>query len=195
MSERFEKMEKCLRLGASHSRAAAGRLEAMLADADWRVRYAAAVALGDLGSEGSVPALMAALRREDQRPLYSQKEDLAGGPAGSPARMRRSEVLARQSEETLEAWRCRGRVKQAVCFALAEMGAAAVEALPMLSKYAVDQGEDYAVRAAACRAIGLIGPAQCAAVLEQACQDGEWCTKTSARKALALARAGAANGR
>jgi len=39
---------------------------------DWRVRYAAAVALGDRRDPQAITGLLAALRLEDVAPLYSQ---------------------------------------------------------------------------------------------------------------------------
>lgn len=184
MKESFPAMEECLRWAAERGAAAARDLQARLAHSDWRVRYAAAVALGDLRAAEAVPALLKALKAEDEAPLFSQPRSLGGGSAGSPAAREADEILRTTPPEVLEAWRRRGRLKQAICLALAEIGEAAQEAVPILRRYAVDQGQDYAVRAAACHALGRIAAEDNRDILTQASQDEEWCTRTEARKAL-----------
>jgi len=180
----FAAMEECLRWAAEGDRQAVPELIQRLSHPDWRVRYAAAVALGDMRAAEAVPALLAVLAEEDKAPLFSQARSFGGGPAGSPAAREADEILRTTPVETLEAWRRRGRLKQAVCLALAEIGPAAYEAVPFLRRYAVDQNQDYAVRAAACHALGRIAAAANRDVLIQASQDEEWCTRTEARKAL-----------
>ncbi|MGI6496638.1 MAG: hypothetical protein ACOX5G_11260 [Kiritimatiellia bacterium] len=91
-----------------------------------------------------------------------------------------------------EEHRCRFRVKQAACMALAPAAMALPPGNPLheravarLERYAVDLAEDYAVRAECCRALGRIALPRSRGTLEQASTDGEWCTATEARKALA----------
>jgi HEAT repeat protein len=88
-------------------------------------------------------------------------------------------------EATAAAWQRRGRVKQALCLAIGATRNADPEALRRLQRYATDQREDCAVRAAACKALGQLGPPGSRSTLEQAARDGEWCTATEAAKALA----------
>lgn len=115
---------------------------------------------------------MALLREEDAAPLYSQEKDLET-PDGEGMR---------------EAWERRGRLKQAVCFALPAIAAAGPGALEFLHRYATDQKEDYTVRASAARALGLLRhPSSCVA-LANATNDSEWCTQTEARKALEICK-------
>jgi HEAT repeat protein len=184
MDNTYALLESCAVLGQARDAASLVTLRDCLAHPNWRVRYAAAVALGDRRDAAAVPALLAMLAGEDAAPLYTQRGDLASAPAGAsmPVQL---QVPPGVTEETLEAWRRRGRLKQAACLALGAIGAAALPALPVLQRYAVDQGEDYAVRAAACHALGQLGAPASLPVLHQAAQDGEWCTRTEARKALA----------
>lgn len=172
----LEQMESCFMLERE-------ALEAKLGHRDWRIRYTAAVALGDMGAPASVPALVRALEAEDKEPLYSQKTEFGGAHAGSnsPVTLKFPDGV---TEEALECWRRRGRLKQALCLALGQMGAAAAPALPSLHRHAVSQDEDYTVRAAACKALGLIGDASSVPALAKASSDPEWCTKTEAAKAL-----------
>ena len=176
MSGTLEEMESCFALEFE-------ALVAKLGHRDWRIRYTAAVALGDRGEPASVPALVRALEAEDKEPLYSQKAEFGGAHAGSnrPGGIKFPDGVA---EGTLECWRRRGRVKQALCLALGQMGAAAAPALPLLHRYAVSQEEDYQVRAAACKALGQIGDAASVPALEKASSDPEWCSKTEAARSL-----------
>jgi HEAT repeat protein len=184
MSDRLELMESCLELAEKGDRAALPVLLERLRHADWRVRYAAAVALGDLHDPAAVPGLIEALQLEDTAPLYTQKEEYGSMHAGANGELHLN-LPAHLSEDTFEAWRRRGRIKQAVCLALGEMKALADAARPWLERYAVDQGEDPNVRAAACKALGLIGNPQSLPILKQATQDQEWCTEKEATKAVA----------
>ena len=85
---------------------------------------------------------------------------------------------------TIEAWHRRGRVKQAVCTTFGLIGAADPRVLAVLQRYAVDQAQDYAVRAAANKALGLIGDRASLPAVTQATADQEWCTKREAMKAV-----------
>jgi HEAT repeat protein len=182
MTTLYEKMEACQHAVSGDRESALTALKAALADADWRVRYAAVVAAGDMRAGVLVPALVEVLRQEDAAPLYSQDGEIAGGPAGANTPMKaRSEGI---DEATLDAWRRRGRLKQAVLWALNDIGQSTPGIRASLHKYAVDQREDYAVRAAACRALRVLGNASSVAVLEQAAKDDEWCTNCEAKKSL-----------
>ena len=183
LDEIYEATESCLALVRDPAPEATARLLVLLEHAAWQVRYAAAVALGDRADPRSVSALIRALEFEDTQPLYTQKEEFASAPAGASMTMTCS-YPSDVSPVTLDCWRRRGRVKQAICWALAALGSAARPALPLLERYVTDPREDYMVRAAAGRALGLIGDPAASVALQQAAKDEEWCTRTEAQKAL-----------
>lgn len=187
MTATYEKIERCARLVQSDDGDDDSQLIAHLHDHDWRVAYAAAVACGDRGKSIFIAPLLEVLAREDAAPLYSQPESEAGGHAGA------TEVLQPQfpdgtTQVEIEAWKRRGRLKQAACLALGQIGKADAGVLNALHRYATDAGEDYTVRAAACKALGQIGSTQSARFLERAAGDEEWCTATEAAKSLSQIR-------
>lgn len=185
--QNYPLMEDCLLQVISPNSDTVGTLVARLGHADWRVRVAAAVALEELAAPAAEPALLAALRAEDAAPVYSQPDGFGGAPAGAD-KIFTINFPPGTTEEQKECWCRRGRVKQAVIWALAALPSVSPAASALLQGYATNQGEDYMVRAAACRALGRVGGAAAAAVLEVASNDGEWCTANEARKSLALIR-------
>jgi len=183
----YDRMESCIaasRRGGGESVALPmlAMLLNALKDEAWEVRYSAAVALGDLREPGAIDGLLALLKEEDAAALFSQPGECMG-PAGSTVAPS-PDLPQAVTKETLDAWRRRGRVKQAACFALGAIGKADPRVLDVLHRYAVDAAQDYMVRAAACKALGQIGSPASSRVLEAAANDEEWCTKTEARKAL-----------
>ena len=183
MSDTYTKMESALRAASAPDAASLSQLLDLLRDPDWRVRYAAAVALQDRGDPAAIPALLAALAAEDAEPLYTSPE--LPGADFDAAGARPVEVLFPEGtpEATKEAWRRRGRVKQAIALALGAIGSDDPAAVAALQRNAVDQAQDYAVRAASCHALGEIADPASAACLEQACADEEFCTRHEALKA------------
>jgi HEAT repeat protein len=183
MSPLFALIESCQTLARQPGSDATNSLIALLAHPEWRVRYAAAIAVGDRRDEAALPALLALLDDEDAAPLFSQPEDFGSGPAGTnlPIDMR---LPAGTTPATREAWRRRGRIKQAVSLALGQLGLADARVVERLSRHATDQAQDYAVRAAACKALGQLAAPASRPYLTQASSDEEWCTKTEAAKAL-----------
>jgi HEAT repeat protein len=183
-SEVFAEMERSLSAAAGGEGDVLEKLAEALRDERWPVRYAAAVSLGELGESAgrAVPALLAALEQEDAAPLYTQPGNLSGGPAGSNMPMGAPSQAA--DAITLDAWRRRGRIKQAAIWALHDIGVSTPAVRAALHRYAVNQGDDYAVRAAACRALRRLGNDESIPVLKQASQDGEWCTACEARTSL-----------
>jgi len=189
MSAVFERIEQCAELGSARDAASLVALTGRLKDPEWRVRFAAAVALGDRADEAALGPLVETLFAEDAAPLYTQQSDMGGAPAGAP----RSGTLAfpaGTTDEVRAAWQRRGRIKQAVAIALGAIGRADSRALEILHRYVTDPKEDYAVRAAACKALGMIRSGESRPWLERAAQDSEWCTSTEARKALARVNSG-----
>ncbi len=181
MADVFELMESCLSGGAD--------LKALAEHPDWRVRYAAAEGIGETQDPAWAPVLKRMFLCEEGRPLYSQP----------PARFVNTTDDTRMAEEigpievhfdgapdaeTLEAWRCRGRVKQAILYAVYSIGAADAEFRELIEECVARESEDYPVRAAAARALGGIGRPESRASLEAAASFDEWCTQTEARKAL-----------
>lgn len=151
---------------------------------DWRVRYAAAVALGDRRDPPAIAGLLAALRLEDAAPLYSQKEELGGTPAGANFAPRIT-FPPGTTPAIQDAWQRRGRLKQAICLALGQIGQAEPTVLAMLHRYVGNVEEDYTVRAAAAKALGQLRSPLSRPFLEKGAQDEEFCARTEARKALA----------
>ena len=184
MITHFELMDRCAEIGLAGDRAALPELFKLMMHDDWRVRYAASVAAGDLRAPEAIAPLMWVLWREDAAPLYSQPPLPAGGSAGSSG-VTTPAFPEGTTPETIEAWRRRGRVKQAACLALGYIGEAAPQALAALQRYAVAPEEDYVVRAAACQALGKINHPSSREVLLRAAKDEEWCTNHEAAKALA----------
>ncbi len=179
----FDLMEQCAEIGMSRAVKELPVLWAALAHADWRVRYAAAVALGDVPDASSVEPLLAALAIEDAASLYSQPPLAAGGSAGAPGGSQPT-FPEGTTEDQIEAWRRRGRLKQALCLALGEVANDSPGVLAALHRLAVDDGEDYLVRASACKALGKIASPASRDVLTVAAKDEEWCTAKEASKAL-----------
>jgi len=188
MNTVFEKMEFCAANATQSDETAFIQTLALLSDANWRVRYAAAIALGDRRDPKAVDALVQALHRENEAPLFTQPKLEGGAHAGSNDPFN---VIfpAGTTEETKEAWRRRGRVLQAACLALGNIGTADPAALELLYEFALNQNRDYVVRAAACKALGQIADAESLPVLEKASKDEEWCTACEARKSVQKIRA------
>ena len=185
MSKQFERMERCAKLACQQDAPSLRELIDLLADPDWMVQLAAAVALGDRRDPRAKDSLLRLLRTEDAAPLYTQDKDIVSSPAGSnsaPA----PEFPEGTTAATRSAWERRGRLKQAACFALADIGGADPLTLEFLHRYATDAKEDYSVRAAASRALGTLRDPSSKPFLATAAKDEEWCTKTEAEKALKL---------
>ncbi len=188
METSLSRMNACAEIAERRDPAGLPALLDALPDPDWRVRYAATIALGDLGDPRAAGPLCALLRAEDREPLFTQPPLEGGGHAGATLV---SPIVFPEgtTEATKEAWRRRGRLLQAGCLALGTLGTATTPALELLHDFATDQKRDYMVRAAACKALGQLACAESLPVLDQATRDEEWCTATEARKAVAAVRA------
>ena len=189
MNTAFEKMEFCASNATRQDGERLAKTITLLGDENWRVRYAAAIALGDRRDAKAVDALVELLHRENTAPLFAQPNLEGSAPAGSSVRF--AMIFPEgTTEATKEAWRRRGRVLQAACLALGNLGEVSPAALELLHRYATDQGCDYAVRAAACKALGQLARPESLPTLKIATSDEEWCTKTEASKALQTLSAG-----
>ena len=94
---------------------------------DWRVRYGLAVAIGEHGTKEDIPLLERILKQEEGRPLFNQP---AAQFSNCTDDTRLSEYIGpltmhfdkEYPEDTLQAWQCRGRIYQAVYFAIYKIG-------------------------------------------------------------------------
>ncbi len=163
---------------------------------DWRVRYAAAVAIGELRDKKYLPLLCNLLRSEGERPLYTQPAVLGYENSYDDTRMAEQLVPIKEifdkeyPEDMREAWRCRGRVRQACIFAIRDVGKATDEVLKLLHTFLIDPKEDYAVKAASAMALGSVGHDGSIPYLEKLMELDEWCCQCEAKKALRRLKGG-----
>lgn len=176
-------MEKCIAAGQVNDAESFNMLLAALNDADWQIRYAAVVAIGDRKNPAAINALVKILQDENSAPIYTQDADYGGAPAGSPYASEPN-LPASTTDETRDAWHRRGRIKQAAIIALGSIGIADPKALDLLHEYAINQKEDYMVRAAACQTLGILASPASKLYLEKAVNDNETCTMMEAVRAL-----------
>ena len=166
------------------------KIEQYVNHPDWRVRYAAAVAMGETKDEKWIDTLLAMLKYEDTRSLYTQPAVLGFENSYDDTRMAEQLVPIKEifdrdySEELKEDWRCRGRVKHACLFAIRDIGKVSDELLAYMHTILQKPGEDYAVCAATARALGYVGHKGSIPYLEKALQIDEWCVQTEAKKAI-----------
>ena len=157
---------------------------------DWRVRYAAASAMGESKSTKWLDDIQRLLLMEERRSLYSQPKVKSFVNSYDDTRM--AEMLVPievvfdkdHPEALLEDWRCRGRVRQACLFALYEIGKVNDDLLQLLYKYILDDEEDNTVKAAAARVLGIAGSSESIPILEKALVIDEWCLQTEVKKAI-----------
>ncbi len=156
---------------------------------DWRVRYAAAVAIGARRIANALPVLEQMLAIEMQRPLYTQPKTKYIGVEGDTSLAEQVKPFTVEfpyavDAETQEAWKCRGRVKQAICFAIYDLGQVTDSLIHSLQQMVMNENEDAPVRAAAVRAMGKVGDSRCLSACLYATTIDEWCTRVEAEKAL-----------
>jgi HEAT repeat protein len=87
-------------------------------------------------------------------------------------------------ESVKEAWRCRGRVRQACLLAVHDIGVATPELLDLIHRALEDPEEDYAVKAAGAKALARVGDQGSVPSLRRALEFDEWCLQVETRKAL-----------
>lgn len=94
---------------------------------DWHVRYGLAVAIGELGTKEDIPLLEKILKMEEGRSLFNQP---GAHFSNCTDDTRLSEYIGlltmhfdrEYPEEVMQAWQCRGRIYQAVFFAVYKIG-------------------------------------------------------------------------
>lgn len=168
-----------------------------LEHADWRVRYAAAVAAGLWRDPAHIEALSALLEREDREPLYTQPAVRYEGdgeplPPGYDDATALAEYVGPirvifprpPTDGEREAWRRRGRVKQAALFAIAAIGQAPPALVARIAGYVTSKEEDAVVQAAATRCLGALGARGHLDVLRAAAASEDWCVSTEAARGL-----------
>lgn len=159
-------------------------------DPRWRVRYAAAIGMGESGDPAWLPVLRSMMAIEDGRDLYGQPQ--VRGFVGSYDDTRAAELLVATeaiwesppTPDQHDSWQCRGRIRQACILAVASIGSADPEWLAILHDVLRDAGEDNVVKAAAAKALARVGTAASIPHLQRALEVDEWCLTTEARKAL-----------
>jgi HEAT repeat protein len=157
---------------------------------DWRVRYAAAVAMGESGDPRWLPQLGELLAMEDGRDLYGQPRVLGFTNSFDDTRMA-EQLIATEAifdqeypEDRMDAWRCRGRVRQAALLAVDAIGTATPELIQLIHDVLEDPDEDFSVKAAGAKALGRVGDALSLPALERALEFDEWCLQVEAHKAI-----------
>jgi HEAT repeat protein len=165
LDKTYERMRKCFTCSD-------GELADLAADTDWQVRYAAAVAIGARGDAMYLPMLERMLDIEDERPLYTQPEPEYIGTSGDSSLaelVKPFQVVFPHpvDADTLEAWKCRGRVKQAVLFAIHAIGTANDSLIRRMTAYVEDDIQDASVKCAAVRALGRVGGARVRPLMER----------------------------
>jgi HEAT repeat protein len=161
---------------------------------DWRVRYAAAVAMGESGDTRWLPMLSELMAIEAGRELYTQPAVQEFTGSYDDTRMAEQliateAIFDRDYPEWLkDAWRCRGRVRQACLLAVHAIGEAPPDLLDMIHALLEDPDEDRPVQAAGSKALARVGDRRSITVLERALEFDEWCLGVEARTALATLR-------
>ncbi len=165
-----------------------------LTHSNWRVRYSAAVALGETEDPNALEDLAFLWQREQSRQLYTQPK--VKGFTNSYDDTRMAEQIVEiavifdrdYDQELLEDWKCRGRVRQAILCAVEKIGRINQSLLRAVYDVLADEGEDYAVKMQGCRVLGRCGDHFSLPYLEKALTVDEWCTQTEAQKAIKAIR-------
>ncbi|WP_308635440.1 HEAT repeat domain-containing protein [Paenibacillus silvisoli] len=178
----YEQMEACFACGSDE-------LKQLAVGPEWRVRYAAAVAIGERQDADYGDTLEAMLAIEDARPLFTQPVTEFVGVNGDTSlaeQVKPFQVVfpVPADEATQEAWKTRGRVKQAILFAVYAIGTANERLIDRLHGYIRDAGQDATVKAAAVRALGKVGGPNSLPFCKEAAAYDEWCTRVEAGKAI-----------
>ena len=157
---------------------------------EWRVRYAAAIGMGETRDARWLPTLFALMKREADRDLYGQPrvkefvgsydDTLAAEQLIATRAIWDNEPTAEQRDD----WQCRGRVRQAAILAVHSIGQRDPDWEQLLIEVLHDRSEDSVVRTAAAKALSRIGAEASIAPLRDALQIDEWCLAIEVRKSL-----------
>ncbi len=182
MQNLYDKMEYCFVCGADE-------LKVMASDPEWRIRYAAALAIEKRKDSAFLPILDGMLELENARPLYSQPVPEYIGVSGDTSLAELAQPFqvvfpVPADEDTLEAWKTRGRIKQAVLFAIYEIGLANEALIQKMHAYLEDGQEDSSVKAAAVRALGKVGNRSSLAYCDKVAQHFDGPIRMEAKKSL-----------
>lgn len=166
----------------------------------WRVRYAAAIGMGETGDTVWLDTLRSMMAIERGRDLYGQPQVLEF--VGSFDDTRAAEQLVTTTAvwatpptpEQYDAWQCRGRVRQACILAVYAIGSADDAWRTLLHELLHDPDEDFVVKTAAAKALQRVGTTDSLPHLEFAITLDEWCLNIEARKAISELAAGDRNG-
>jgi HEAT repeat protein len=179
----YDKMEEC---------AVGCNLEKHSSDSDWQIRYSAAIGMGERKDAKWLSVLEQMIAHERNRPLYTQPP--ASFPGKPDDQTRLSEHIGplevvfdkHYDEETKDAWLCRGRVMQAILYAIYDIGSTTDNLLSLIHGCLDEKTNDLCIIAAAARTLGKVGDLSSMGLLEKLMQIDEWCTATEAKKSILL---------
>lgn len=156
----------------------------------WRVRYAAAIGMGETGDAAWLDTLRAMMAIEDDRDLYGQPSVLEFVGSFDDTRAAEQLVTTRAvwatppTPEQHDDWQCRGRVRQACILAVHAIGRADGAWRDLLHAVLRDPDEDFVVKSAAAKALARVGTIESLPHLEFALALDEWCLTVESRKAI-----------
>jgi HEAT repeat protein len=156
----------------------------------WRVRYGAAIGLGESGDARWLDTLRAMMAIEEARDLYGQPQVLEFVGSFDDTRAAEQLVSTRAvwavapTPQQHDSWQCRGRVRQACILAVHAIGSADDAWRALLHAVLHDADEDFVVKTAAAKALARVGTRDSIEHLEFALTLDEWCLNIEARKAL-----------
>lgn len=159
-------------------------------DPRWRVRYAAAIGMGETKDARWLPVLRQIMQIEAARELYSQPRVVGFVDSWDDTKMAEQLIVTEvifdkeYPEELLDAWQCRGRVRQACLLAVAAIGSADDEWRELMHSVLHDPAEDFVVKSSAAKALAAVGTVESIPHLQHALTLDEWCLNVEARKAL-----------
>jgi HEAT repeat protein len=165
-------------------------LERLASHPEWRVRYAAAIGMGETRDARWLPVLRDLMEREATRDLYGQPQvkEFIGSYDDTLAA---EQLVATEAvwerpptPEQRDDWQCRGRVRQAAVLAVHSIGQSDETWEQLLLKVMHDGKEDSVVRTAAAKALSRVGSRASIAGLRDALAIDEWCLAIEVRKTL-----------
>ncbi len=168
----------------------ANAMEKLSSHPEWRVRYAAAIGMGETSDARWLPVLLKLMELESKRDLYGQpqvKEFVGSYDDTLAAEQLVSTEAIWETPPThaqREDWQCRGRVRQAAILAAHAIGQLDESWEQLLLTVLHDDREDAVVRTAAAKALSRVGGAASIPSLRDALAIDEWCLAIEVRKSL-----------